>query len=61
MSNTYKVYITSDDGEGYVQELHDWDEDNGPLVLRLKAFAKDAVITIEPITNTPQGKEQETV
>lgn len=47
-TNVYSVYITAHEGEDVPQQLHDWFEDDGPLVLRLSAFAKDAVITIEP-------------
>lgn len=48
MSNVYKVYLTANNGDDVPQELADWFENDGPLVLRLSAFAKDAVITIEP-------------
>ncbi len=48
MSAVYTVYIISDNGEGIPQKLHDWFTDDGNLELRLSAFAKDAVIVIEP-------------
>jgi hypothetical protein len=47
MSLVYKVYIISDDGNGMVQSLQDWDGTD-TLELHLSAFAKDAVISIEP-------------
>lgn len=43
----YKVYIISEDGDGKVQSLHDWDGEEN-LELHLNAFARDAVISIEP-------------
>lgn len=44
-----KIWLISDNGEGVPQELKDWDGTD-TLVLRLSAFANDAVIEIEPPT-----------
>lgn len=44
----YKVWLITDKGEGYTQQLPDWDDETGNLVLRLSAFGRDAVIEIEP-------------
>lgn len=46
MSN-YKVYLISNDGDGRVQSLPDWNGEDY-LEIHLSAFAKDAVISIEP-------------
>jgi hypothetical protein len=44
----HKVWLIGENGDGIPQALEDWDDDNGGLTLRLIAFAKDAVIEIEP-------------
>lgn len=43
----YHVYIISNDGDGYVQCLPDWDGES-PLELHLSAFSPNALISIEP-------------
>lgn len=48
MSKVYAVWLIPNDGDGIPQSLADWVEEDGPLTLRLNAFASDAVIEIEP-------------
>lgn len=46
----WQLYVTADSGNDIPQELRTWDDEQQPqLELRLAAFAKDAVITIEPL------------
>lgn len=45
----WQIYITANNGDDIPQELKVWDDDKEPILnLRLAAYAKDAVITIEP-------------
>lgn len=52
----YKVYLISNDGDGMVTELQDWDG-NDSLQIHLAAFASDAVIEIVPVVNTNKEAE----
>lgn len=47
MAKTYKVYAIADEGNGHVQQMQDWDG-NDILELHVGAYARDAVISIEP-------------
>lgn len=44
----YLVFIVDNGGDGHVTSLPDWDGES-PLEIRLAAFARDAVISIEPV------------
>ena len=45
----WQLYITADKGDDVPQELKVWDDEEETILeLRLAAYAKDAVITIEP-------------
>lgn len=44
----YLVFIIESGGEGRVTSLPDWDGED-PLEIRLAAFARDAVVSIEPV------------
>lgn len=51
----WQIYITANNGDDIPQELKLWDDDKEPLLhLRLAAFAKDAVIDIEPAPSEPE-------
>lgn len=54
---SHKVYLISDNGDGVPQRLEDWDGED-TLVLRLSAFANDAVIEVEPEPIKEQDNEQ---
>lgn len=44
----YRVYVISNNGDGMVTRLEDWDGGN-TLKLYLSTFASDAVIEVEPV------------
>lgn len=54
----WQIYITANNGEDIPQHLRVWDDEDEPgLELRLAAFAKDAVITIEPLIEQEANNE----
>jgi NAD(P)H-flavin reductase len=55
MSRFY-VWLTAHEGEATPMPLKDWNDDEGALELQLSAFAKDAVITIEPMPEELEPK-----
>lgn len=44
----YLVFLIEDGGDGRVTSLPDWNGEE-TLEIRLAAFARDAVITIDPV------------
>ena len=50
----WQLYITANNGEDIPQQLKVWDDSDEPILeLRLAAFSKDAVISIEPLKEQP--------
>lgn len=47
----WQLYITANNGDDVPQRLMVWDDGEEFLELRLAAFSKDAVISIEPYIN----------
>ena len=43
----FQVFATTDNGNGYVTQLPDWDGEE-PLKIRVGAFASDVVISVNP-------------
>ncbi len=51
----YNVYATTDNGDGFVTKLPDWDGEE-PLQIRVGAFSDDVVIEVEGVVDSEESE-----